>query len=238
MMNEEPGTANDFRSSFGLQISPPFSAVVEVASNPMFRPLWSMNGETSWLVSRSLSRSSPLCSCCMASPRVPGPTRSSSPWTAWTRPSSRSDFGYQIDTFTVNRRVIIQIILTEDAAKSFGSGRLKLTKAGETVVETTLGLDDGGARRGLLKITLDPRAIDGGELVIFSGEIKGQPALTDFGGFRLSIQTLLRGGEEGGGQDGRRFTAWAGGAGGATLRKYSRRPASVSRPWNPNTTCA
>jgi hypothetical protein len=102
-----------------------------------------------------------------------------------------SDFGYKIDMFTVNRRVIIQMVLTEDAAKSFGGGRLALTKDGEAVVETTLGLDDGGAKKGLLKITLDPRAIDGGELVIWSGEIKGQPLLVNFGGFRLSIKTLL-----------------------------------------------
>jgi hypothetical protein len=102
-----------------------------------------------------------------------------------------SDFGYQIDTFAVNRRVIIQIVLTEDAAKSFGSGRLTLTKAGETVVETTLGLDSAGAKKGLLKVTLDPQVIDGGELVIFSGEIKGQPVLGNFGGFRLSIEALL-----------------------------------------------
>jgi hypothetical protein len=102
-----------------------------------------------------------------------------------------SDFGYKIDTFTVNRRVVIQIVLTEDAARSFGSGQLKLTNAGETVVETTLGLDSAGAKKGLLKVTLDPKAVDGGELVIWSRPIEGQPPLKNFGGFRLSIKMLL-----------------------------------------------
>jgi hypothetical protein len=102
-----------------------------------------------------------------------------------------SDFGYDIDVSSTNRRAIIQIVLTKEAAKSFGHGSLKLTKSDETIVETTLGLDYAGDEKGLLKITLDDRAIDGGELIIWSGLIQGQPFLRNFGGFRLSIKTLL-----------------------------------------------
>ena len=111
-----------------------------------------------------------------------------------------SDYGYKIDMFTVNRHVIIQIVLTEDATKQFGHGDLALTKDGEAVVETTLGLDDGGAKRGLLKITLDPQAIDGGELTIWSGPINEKPSFPNFGGFRLSIKTLLAHAKEAGGR--------------------------------------
>jgi hypothetical protein len=102
-----------------------------------------------------------------------------------------SDFGYKIDTFTVNRQVIIQIVLTGDAAESFGHAWLTLTKTGETVVETTLGMWSHWPNRGLLKMTIDPRAIDGGELLIWSSEIKGKPLVKNVGGFRLSIKRLL-----------------------------------------------
>jgi hypothetical protein len=33
--------------------------------------------------------------------------------------------------------------------------------------------------------------IDGGELILWSADIKGQPGVINFGGFRLSIPTLL-----------------------------------------------
>jgi hypothetical protein len=102
-----------------------------------------------------------------------------------------ADFGYAIDVSRGNRRVVIRIVLTGDAAKSFGRGCLTLAREGVPVVETTLGLADGGAKRGLLKITLDPKVITDGELVIWSGEVEGQPSLPNFGGFRLSVKTLL-----------------------------------------------
>jgi hypothetical protein len=103
-----------------------------------------------------------------------------------------SDFGYKINTRTVNRQVIIQILLSEDAAKSFGFGRLRLTKGKKAVVETTLGLDrHADGKKGVLTLKLDPEVIDGGELILWSADIKGQPVVINFGGFRLSIQTLL-----------------------------------------------
>jgi hypothetical protein len=68
------------------------------------------------------------------------------------------------------------------------------------VVETTLGLDDGGAKKGLLKISFDPRVIDGGELVIWSGEIKGQPLLVNFGGLPALDQDAAGSGKRGSGQ--------------------------------------
>ena len=103
-----------------------------------------------------------------------------------------SDYGYTINTSTVNRQVVIQISLTEAAFKSFGSGELTLKRGDKTVVETTCGLlrlDHG--KGGILKLTLDPQMIDGGELTIWSAAIKGAPPVKNFGGFRLSIEKLL-----------------------------------------------
>jgi hypothetical protein len=103
-----------------------------------------------------------------------------------------ADFGYQINTLMVNRQAVIRILLSEDAAKSFGFGRLTLTKGTKAVVETTLGLDGhADAKKGVLTLKLDPESIDGGELILWSADIKGQPPVHNFGGFRLSIQTLL-----------------------------------------------
>src|SRR5688572_17192450 len=56
-----------------------------------------------------------------------------------------ADFGYTVDLGTVNGQVVLTIFLNEDAAKSFGSAELKLTKGTKVVVESTFGL----ARLGL-----------------------------------------------------------------------------------------
>jgi hypothetical protein len=185
---------------FGLQISTRLRVVQEVASNPMFQPLCSMNGGSPMAGFMKLAAAIASVFGLCAVPPSALADAVLVPLDGSDKTVKPSDFGYRIDTFTVNRHVIIQIVLTEDAAKSFGGGRLALTKDGEAVVETTLGLDEGGAKKGLLKIALDPRAIDGGELVIWSGEIKGQPLLVNFGGFRLSIKTLLAQAKEAGGK--------------------------------------
>jgi hypothetical protein len=165
--------------------------VEQVESNAIFQLFWSMNGGS--LMARFANVVAFVTSVLVLSAVIPIARADAVliPLDGSDKAVKPSDFGYKIVTFTANRRVIIQIVLTEDAAKSFGSGQLTLTKAGETVVETTLGLDSAGAKKGLLKVTLDPQAIDGGELVIWSGFIQGQPPLKNFGGFRLSIKTLL-----------------------------------------------
>jgi hypothetical protein len=111
-----------------------------------------------------------------------------------------SDFGYQINKLTHGGQVHLYFTLNEEAAKSFRGARLRLAKGGKTVVETTAGFADtiigrgrysAGSRGKHLMLTLDPRAIDDGELVIVSGEVKGQPRVKDFGGFRFSMKKLL-----------------------------------------------
>jgi hypothetical protein len=99
----------------------------------------------------------------------------------------------------VGRRVVIRFTLTKDVAKSFSIARLTLTKGGEAVVETTLGLDrHAGDKKGLLTLTLAPEAIDGGAMVIGSREIKGQPLFLNFGvpSFGREALGTCEGGEE------------------------------------------
>ena len=102
-----------------------------------------------------------------------------------------ADFGYTIRTIVVGKKVEVYLELSAEAAKAFGHGDLHLTKGGKTVVTTKVTIEKDRAGFGVLKITLDPQAVDGGELTIWSGDIKGAPILDNFGGFRLSIATLL-----------------------------------------------
>ena len=110
------------------------------------------------------------------------------------------EYGYKVDTYRSERGnacVTIRLRLTEEAAKSFRFGRLTLTKGEQTMFATTLGLDDiqKTADNGrILTVTFASDGIDGGELVIFSQEVKGQPINRGWGGvggFRLSIKTML-----------------------------------------------
>ena len=68
---------------------------------------------------------------------------------------------------------------------------MRLAKGGKTVVETTAGFVDTSTKGKHLMLTLDSKAIDDGELVIASEEVKGQPRFKNFGGFRFSIKKLL-----------------------------------------------
>ena len=103
-----------------------------------------------------------------------------------------SEFGYKIETSTVNGKVVIEITLNEVAVKSFDSAELILRKHTKTAVEATVGLVrlDGG-KRGLLKLTLDPQVFEGGNLDIWSAKIEGQPPIKNFAGFRLDIGRYL-----------------------------------------------
>jgi hypothetical protein len=102
-----------------------------------------------------------------------------------------ADFGYTVRTIVVGKKVEIYLELTANAAKAFGHGELHLTKGGQTVVEAKVTIQKDQAGTGVLKIALDPRAVDGGELEVWSGHIEGAPPVRNFGGFRLSIATLL-----------------------------------------------
>jgi hypothetical protein len=103
-----------------------------------------------------------------------------------------SDFGYRIETSTVNRQVVVEISLAEKAVKSFDSAELTLTKGNKTVVEATCGLVRfPGGKAGTMKLTLDPQVIDGGYLTISSAPIEGVVPARNFAGFRLSIEELL-----------------------------------------------
>jgi hypothetical protein len=103
-----------------------------------------------------------------------------------------SEFGYKIETSTVNGQVVLEITLNEAAAKSFDSADLILRKHTKTAVEATVGLVrlDGG-KKGLLKLTVDPQVFDGGNLDISSAKIEGQPEIRNFAGFRQDIGRYL-----------------------------------------------
>jgi hypothetical protein len=111
------------------------------------------------------------------------------------------EYGYQVDAYRSGRGngcVTIRLILTEAAARSFRFGRLTLTKGEQTMMESTLGLEGiqrTSDNRRLLTVTFAAEVIDDGELLIWSDEIQGQPVRRTgwggFGGFRLSIRTML-----------------------------------------------
>jgi hypothetical protein len=103
-----------------------------------------------------------------------------------------ADFGYTIRVVPGPKLVTVYLDLTPAAAKAFGNGDLTLTHGRQPVVEATVAIKKDGAGKGTLKLTLDPAVIDGGELVIWSAPIDGQPPLINFGGFRLSIAALLQ----------------------------------------------
>lgn len=105
--------------------------------------------------------------------------------------SKPAEFGYSVRTVEAGKRVEIYLELTPDAAKEFGSGELTLTKSGKTVVETSVALTKDEKGKGTLKIAFDREAVDGGELIIWSGHIKDAPPVANFGGFRFSIADLL-----------------------------------------------
>lgn len=104
-----------------------------------------------------------------------------------------ADFGYEVHKLIDGDRVRLFLMLNEKAAKGFRSARLRLEKGNKAVVETTLGLETINAPAGhkMLTLTLDPRVIDQGELVILHGQVEGQPRLNGIDGFRFSIRLLL-----------------------------------------------
>jgi hypothetical protein len=102
-----------------------------------------------------------------------------------------ADYGYTLRTVEVGKKKIVSLELTPAAAKAFGHGELNLTKGGRTVVEATVAIVKDAKGNGTLKLTIDPAAIDGGELVIWSAPIEGAPPVRNFGGFRLSVAALL-----------------------------------------------
>jgi antitoxin component YwqK of YwqJK toxin-antitoxin module len=102
-----------------------------------------------------------------------------------------ADYGYTLRTVEIGKKKLIYLELTPAAAKAFGHGELTLTKGGQTVVEATVAIVKDGKGNGTLKLTIDPAAIDGGELTIWSAPIEGAPLVHNFGGFRLSVAALL-----------------------------------------------
>jgi hypothetical protein len=102
-----------------------------------------------------------------------------------------STFGYAFRAVEHGKKVTVYLELTPAAAKAFGHGELHLMKGGQTVLETTVTISKDAKGNGILKLTIDPHAVNGGELVIWSGHIDGAPAVVNFGGFRISIADLM-----------------------------------------------
>lgn len=102
-----------------------------------------------------------------------------------------ADYGYTLRTVELGKKKLVFLELTPAAAKAFGHGELNLTKGGRTVVEATVTIVKDAKGNGTLKLTIDPAAIDGGELTIWSAPIEGAPPAPNFGGFRLSVAALL-----------------------------------------------
>jgi hypothetical protein len=156
------------------------------------QPLWTMNGGSLMAVFMKLAATiaSVFLLCAVTSRAMADAVLI--PLDGSDKSVKPADFGYQVNMSIVNRQAVIRILLSEDAAKSFGFGRLTLTKGHKAVVETTLGLDrHADGKKGVLTLKLDAESIDGGELILWSADIKGQPPVINFGGFRLSIQTVL-----------------------------------------------
>lgn len=102
-----------------------------------------------------------------------------------------ANYGYTVRTVESGKKRLIFLELTSAAAKEFGRGELTLTKGGQTVIEATVTITKDAKGNGVLKLTIDPTAIDGGELTIWSAPIDGAPLVKNFGGFRLSIADVL-----------------------------------------------
>jgi hypothetical protein len=102
-----------------------------------------------------------------------------------------ADYGYTLRTVEVGKKKVVFLELTPAAAKAFGHGELNLTRGGRTVVEATVTIVKDAKGNGTLKLTIDPAAIDGGELTIWSAPIEGAPPVANFGGFLLSVASLL-----------------------------------------------
>jgi hypothetical protein len=103
-----------------------------------------------------------------------------------------ADFGYTVRTATVPGMVTIYLDLTPAAAKAFGSCEATLTLDKRNVVQTNLALQKDPQGNGTLKLSIYPKAIDGGELTIWSALIEDAPPRPNFGGFRLSIGAMLQ----------------------------------------------
>jgi len=103
-----------------------------------------------------------------------------------------AEFGYKVDRYNVGGQVVIEISLNEASVKGFSSAEFILRKGDKTAVESIVGLVriDGG-KKGLLKLIIDPKLIDGGNLDIWSAPIDGQPPIRNFGGFRFDIGRLM-----------------------------------------------
>jgi hypothetical protein len=102
------------------------------------------------------------------------------------------DFGYRIDVIKSGGLVHVKVELDEAAAKSFQGGRLRLTKGRDDAVEVTLGLArQVGQTKPHPRFAFDPKAIDGGEAILYSHVIPDRKVTRNFGGFSLSVQALL-----------------------------------------------
>jgi hypothetical protein len=105
---------------------------------------------------------------------------------------SPKDFGYRIEITKSGGLVHVYVELDEAAVKSFKGGRLRLTKGRDVAFEVTLGLAlPVGDTKPHLRFAFDPRAVEGGEAIIYSKAIEGRPVTRNFGGFSLSVKALL-----------------------------------------------
>lgn len=98
--------------------------------------------------------------------------------------------GYRLLVTGTDRRDI-SLELTPAAAKAFLHGDLVLTRSGKAVAATVVGLRKDKHGGGTFFLMIDPRAVDGGELYLWSKPIDGEPAVKDFAGFRLDLAPLL-----------------------------------------------
>lgn len=100
-------------------------------------------------------------------------------------------YGYTVRMVEAGKKKLVFLELSPAAAKAFGHGELTLTKGGQAVVEATVTIRKDAKGNGMLKLTIAPAAIDGGEFTIWSAPIDGAPLVANFGGFRLSIADVL-----------------------------------------------
>jgi hypothetical protein len=101
-------------------------------------------------------------------------------------------WGYKIISKpTTEGRFFVFIELDEEATKSFQYAQLYLTKKNKRIFTSDLGVARVG-NKSVLRFLFDRNVIDGGTLLVYSDRIKGRILVTNFGGFMISIEYLLK----------------------------------------------
>jgi WD40 repeat protein len=104
-----------------------------------------------------------------------------------------ADFGYEIKVGRSGEDVMIHVLLNPEAARKFNHADLKLTSSANPAgrLEATLGLERDADEGGRIRLVFRSGMVDDGELILWSDPFEQLPVIDRFGGFRISVGTLL-----------------------------------------------